>query len=145
MQKIPIASRTDLHASTKFNSIYVLSNGHEWPVDRIDLPTAGHPYLHQFNFNSIHRSFLIALPYSKSITGGLCTALVKLKYRSLQLHQFETNFRPILYELIQTEPLAISPQLFHSKLKTLLFNKSYPESSSSPYLPPRLNSKHHPP
>src|SRR6218665_2412582 len=49
------------------------------------------------------------------------------------------------YELPQTSPLAISPQLFHSKLKTLLFSKSYPDSSSSPYLPPRLNSKHHPP
>ena len=35
--------------------------------------------------------------------------------------------------------------LFHFKLKTLLFNKSYPYSSSSPYLPPHLNSKHHPP
>jgi len=42
-------------------------------------------------------------------------------------------------------PLAISPQRFHSKLKTLLFNNSYPDSFSSPYLPPRLNSKHHPP
>jgi len=31
-----------------------------------------------------------------------------------------------------TSPLAISPQLFHSKLKTLLFNKSYPKSSPSP-------------
>ena len=41
--------------------------------------------------------------------------------------------------------MYISLQLFHSKLKTLLFNKSYPDSSSSPYLPPRLNSKHHPP
>src|SRR6218665_2337165 len=30
------------------------------------------------------------------------------------------------YELTQTYPLAISPQLFHSKLKTLLFSKSYP-------------------
>src|SRR6218665_3034106 len=49
------------------------------------------------------------------------------------------------YELTQTSPLAISPQLFHSKLKTLLFSESYPDSSSSPYLPPRLNSKHHPP
>src|SRR6218665_3409333 len=49
------------------------------------------------------------------------------------------------YELTQTSPLAISPQLFHSKLKTLLFSKSYPDSSSSPYLPPCLNSKHHPP
>src|SRR6218665_1329017 len=49
------------------------------------------------------------------------------------------------YERTQTSPLAISPQLFHSKMKTLLFSKSYPDSSSSPYLPPRLNSKHHPP
>src|SRR6218665_854272 len=38
---------------------------------------------------------------------------------------------------------TISPHLFHSKLKTLLFNKSYPDSSSPPYLPPCLNSKHH--
>src|SRR6218665_36419 len=44
------------------------------------------------------------------------------------------------YELTRTSPLAISPQLFHFKLKTLLFSKSYPDSSSSPYLPPRLNS-----
>src|SRR6218665_2353879 len=28
---------------------------------------------------------------------------------------------------------------------TLLLSKSYPDPSSSPYLPPRLNSKHHPP
>src|SRR6218665_3377075 len=49
------------------------------------------------------------------------------------------------YEITQTSPLAISPQLFHSKLKTLLFSTSYPDSSSSPYLLPRLNSKHHPP
>src|SRR6218665_3063678 len=48
------------------------------------------------------------------------------------------------YELTKSPSLAISPQLSHSKLKTLLFNKSYPDSSSSPYLPPRLNSKHHP-
>jgi len=45
---------------------------------------------------------------------------------------------------IKTSPIDISPQLFHSKLETLLITKSYPDSSSSPYLPPRLNSKHHP-
>ena len=39
---------------------------------------------------------------------------------------------------------SISPQLFHSQLKTLLFSKSYPDLSSSSYLPPCLNSKHHP-
>src|SRR6218665_4123087 len=39
--------------------------------------------------------------------------------------------------------LAIFQWLFHSKLKTLLFRKSYPDSSSSAYLPPRLSSKHH--
>src|SRR6218665_3854478 len=49
------------------------------------------------------------------------------------------------YELTKTSPLATSPQLFHSKLKTLLFNKSYPDLSSSLCLPPRLNSIHHPP
>src|SRR6218665_3831592 len=32
------------------------------------------------------------------------------------------------YELTQTSSLAISPQLFHSKLKTLLFSKSYSDS-----------------
>src|SRR6218665_1815059 len=48
------------------------------------------------------------------------------------------------YELTQTSPLKISPRIFHSKLKTLLFGKSYPDLSSSSYLPPRLNSKHHP-
>src|SRR6218665_2712631 len=39
------------------------------------------------------------------------------------------------YELIKTPPLAISPQLFHSRLKTLLFKKSFPDLSSFP-LPP---------
>ena len=49
------------------------------------------------------------------------------------------------YELTQTSPLKISPRLFHSKLKTLLFSKSYPDSSSSTYLPPvsTPNTIHH--
>jgi len=34
------------------------------------------------------------------------------------------------YEFTKTSHLAFSPQLFQSKLKTLLFNKSYPDSSS---------------
>src|ERR1043165_3207599 len=49
------------------------------------------------------------------------------------------------YEVTKTPPLATSPQVFHSKLKTLLFDKSYPESNTSPCLPRRLNAKHHPP
>src|SRR6218665_483283 len=61
-----------------------------------------------------------------------------------QVSAYGANLYPS-YELTQTSPLAISPQLFNSKLKTLLFSKSYPDSSSSPYLPPCLNSKHHPP
>ena len=43
--------------------------------------------------------------------------------------------RPLVYELIKTSHLAISPQLFHSKLKIgpyKSFNKSYPDSSSFP-------------
>ena len=47
-------------------------------------------------------------------------------------------------QLSQTLALAICPQLFHYKLKTLFYSKSYPDSSSSSYLPPLLNSKHHP-
>jgi len=38
-------------------------------------------------------------------------------------------------ELAQASPLAISPKLFHSKLKTLLFSQSYPDWSSSTHLP----------
>src|SRR6218665_793477 len=49
------------------------------------------------------------------------------------------------YELTQISLLKISPRLFHSKLKTLLFGNSYPDLSSSSYLAPRLKSKHHPP
>src|SRR6218665_3971475 len=53
--------------------------------------------------------------------------------------------RQLSYELAKTSPLSIFPQLFYSKLKTMLFNKSYLDLSSSPYCPPCLNSKHHPP
>src|SRR6218665_1936938 len=35
------------------------------------------------------------------------------------------------YELTKISPLAISPQVFHPKLKTQLFHKSYPNSSFS--------------
>jgi hypothetical protein len=49
------------------------------------------------------------------------------------------------YELTKTSPLAISPEVFHSKLKMLLFRKSYPDFSSTPNISPRFNSKHHPP
>src|SRR6218665_875558 len=62
-----------------------------------------------------------------------------------KLHPALRQISESSYELTQTSPLKISPQLFQSKLKTLLFSKSYPDSSSSSYLPPRLNSKHHPP
>src|SRR6218665_1205871 len=49
------------------------------------------------------------------------------------------------YELTQTSPLAISPQLFHSKLKTLLFSKSYPiHRHPHTYLPVSTpNTIHH--
>src|SRR6218665_3578357 len=45
-------------------------------------------------------------------------------------------------ELTQTSPLAISPQLFHSKLETLLLKKILSDSSSSPFLPSFRSSKH---
>jgi len=49
------------------------------------------------------------------------------------------------YERTQISPLAISPQIFHSKLKTLLRSKSYPDSYSSPYLSQVKKFIHHPP
>ena len=52
-----------------------------------------------------------------------------------------TNICPIL-RIHQTSSLASSPQLFHSKPKTLLLNKSYPDSSSSSYLPPSITIHH---
>src|SRR6218665_2238846 len=45
------------------------------------------------------------------------------------------------YELTKTSPLAIFLQVFYSKLKTLLFHKSYPDSCSSPHLPHHFSSK----
>ena len=51
---------------------------------------------------------------------------------------------PILWTHPNPSPPAISPQPFHSKLKILLFNKLYPESSSSLYLPVSTpNTIHH--
>src|SRR6218665_3179881 len=44
------------------------------------------------------------------------------------------------YELTKTSPLAISPQLFHSKLKTLFFNKSFLPTS---FPVSTLNTIHH--
>ena len=56
-------------------------------------------------------------------------------------------FVPVAWTaMVQHPPLAISPQLFHSKLKTLLFSKSYPDSSSSSYSFPPIstpNTIHH--
>src|SRR6218665_960612 len=79
------------------------------------------------------------------------TSSLKFSNRSIAVPPLWNKLPPALpqisdpsYELTQISPLAISPQLFHSKLKTLLFRKSYPDSSSSPYLLPRLNAKHHP-
>lgn len=40
--------------------------------------------------------------------------------------------------------VVLSSRVFHSKLKALLFHKSYTDSSSSPYLTHRFNSTHHP-
>jgi len=49
------------------------------------------------------------------------------------------------YHLTKSPPLAVSPKVFHSKLKTLLFLKSYPDFPSPPPLPRRSNSSLYPP
>src|SRR6218665_1347196 len=85
-----------------------------------------------------------------SVTSSVTQIFQSLHSRSCpaSLEQTPPALRQISdpsYELTQTSPLAISPQLFHSKLKTQLFCKFYPDLSSSSYLLPRLNSKYHPP
>src|SRR6218665_1441009 len=104
----------------------------------------------------VHRpttSFNPILIHSNTILRSSVTSSLKFSNRSIaaavpplwnKLPPALRKISDISYELTQTSPLAISSQLFHSKLKTLLFAKSYPDSSSSSYLPPRLNSKHHP-
>ena len=49
------------------------------------------------------------------------------------IHTFSANQRIITNKTVDR----------HFKMKTLLLNQSYPDSSSSPYLPTHLNSKHH--
>src|SRR6218665_2969415 len=83
-----------------------------------------------------HSNLLTALYYSHS-----CLASLEQTPASIPTSR---QLSDPSYELTKTSPLAISPQLFHSKLKTLFFNKSYHDFSSFPYLPPRLNFKHHP-
>src|SRR6218665_978536 len=74
--------------------------------------------------------------------------LIALYSCPASLEQTPTSLRQLSdpsYELTKTLPLAISPQLFHSKLKTLLFNKSYADLfSSRPSLPVSTpNTIHH--
>ena len=86
-------------------------------------------------------------PFSKLLYGVTCSKNILHTVLEISVVLYYQHLFPLpnpSYELTQTSPLAISPQLFRSKLKTLLFSKSYSDSSSSPYLPPRLNSKHHP-
>src|SRR6218665_4064937 len=66
------------------------------------------------------------------------TSSLKFSNRSIAVPPLWNELPPALrqisessYELTQTSPLKISPRLFHSKLKTLLFSKSYPDLSSS--------------
>src|SRR6218665_271626 len=69
------------------------------------------------------------------------TSSLKFSTRSIAVPPPWNKLPPVLrqishpsYQLTQTSPLAISPWLFPSKLKTLLPCKSYPGSSSFPYL-----------
>src|SRR6218665_2535058 len=87
-----------------------------------------------------------------SYCNSVCYAVIKLFKPRIDSEFVNVKLPPALrqisdpsYELTKTAPLAISPQLFHSKLKTLLFKKSYPASSSSNYLASSLNSNtiHH--
>src|SRR6218665_2654463 len=93
-------------------------------------------FLHFNSFVNVIKLFFFKLYF---------VSILHEKFSSLDSETVRNKLLPVLrqisdlsYELTKTLHLATSPQLFHSKLKTLLFNKSYPDSSSSPYLPPCL-------
>src|SRR6218665_4092039 len=100
--------------------------------------------LRDFCSTSAFELLIVHSPVSLSVGLSLCSIAIAVPLFGANSRQHFDKYDQS-YELNKTSPLVISPQLFHSKLKTLLFNKSHPDSSSSPYLPPRLNSKHHPP
>src|SRR6218665_248103 len=83
--------------------------------------------------------------YTDNCFNCIFWVLVIFCFPSVTMCAYYARYGVEIKKFVLSCPLAISPQLFHSKLKTLLFSKSYPHSSSSPYLPSHLNSKHHPP
>src|SRR6218665_2760168 len=136
--------------------------------------STGSKYLNEYNINSYHshitrfnppnpqtyvscsrsNHLVQPVPHPLTLLRPSVTSSLKFSNRSIAvaLPPLRNKLPPALrqisessYELTQTSPFKISPRLFLSKLKTLLFSKSYPDSSSSSYLHPRLNSKHHPP
>ena len=82
--------------------------------------------------------------FQRNTSAPLCHLIIKI-CKSLHSHSGSASLEQTptssllrqvsdsSYELTKTSPLAISPQVFHSKLKILLFQRSYPDSSSSPY------------
>jgi len=96
---------------------------------------------------SCSRSNLFALTLLRpSVTSSLkiCWSLSSRSCPA-SLEQTSTNIATTIWSITKTASLAISPQLFHSKLKALLFNKSYPDKSwfvlfSIPLFPSQTSS-----
>ena len=65
-----------------------------------------------------------------SLRNNTCTCMLPFFFGTNSRQHWD-KISDASYELAKTSPLAISLQLFHSKLRTLIFNKSYPDSSSS--------------
>src|SRR6218665_1889629 len=80
----------------------------------------------------------VPLPPYITLLRPSVTSSLKFADRSIAIavpslwNKLPPTLRQLSYELAKTSPLSIFPQLFYSKLKTLLFNKSYPDLSSPP-------------
>src|SRR6218665_461970 len=103
-------------------------------------------------FSSLSNNLVTRSSSTLTLLRSSVTSSLKFSKRSIAIAvpPLWNKLSPVLrqipsYERTQTSPHAISQQPFHSKVKTLIFSNSYPDSSSFYTSLPRLNSKHHPP
>src|SRR6218665_791023 len=84
--------------------------------------------------NPIVRTYLVHWQlFAKTVLADWRSTATEQVSRNIHLFNLRLGLMYLSYERTQTSSLTISPQLFHSKLKTLLFSKSNSALSSSPY------------
>src|SRR6218665_2593968 len=94
------------------------------------------------------RMFSGGLVYSGRVVYSKCGQYVLVvslpRKQSVQLRTISSPpppSLPITRLHLHPPPLSVTPRAFHSKLKSHLFNHSYPDPSD--HSPPHLNNTHH--